>query len=194
MPWHTAKSFSDLVALNLQFLNRDLAYTPYHSGPLMEESNMIQSHLVNMCKDLQVVTLNSQPAYSETLRRQRGYVDLFIQVKDPVDISEIGAALQEEDLDYSIIMNGSDEVLDCRGFYHLSEKRSSGSKEWEGCTFFNSSDKESLHHVLSSFDTESYEVSGGNILMVFVADSNWGMEVDHCVTAVHRVLKAFFKN
>ena len=44
-----------------------------------------------------------------------------------------------------------------------------------------------------AYDNHYYKVSRDNVMYVQVADEDWGMDVDHCITAVHRVLDAFLK-
>lgn len=58
--WSSGKSFADLQALNLMFLQGLIPATPYHLGPLDPETNLVLS-AVNLMNRLDMITVNSQP-------------------------------------------------------------------------------------------------------------------------------------
>lgn len=78
--WHMGKSFRDLQTLNLSFIQGFSQLTPYHVGPLDDETSIILNDIYNM-NILGAITFNSQPyekfAINGTIIRSRSYVDFY---------------------------------------------------------------------------------------------------------------------
>lgn len=81
--WRAAKSFSDLVSLNIRYLRGELPSTPCHCGPLDSETDDIVADLLKLCTRHNVLTTCSQPAsecppldfYPGKVPLQRGDLD-----------------------------------------------------------------------------------------------------------------------
>jgi len=56
MSFEKATCFDDLVKSNVEFLKGNIKNTPYHDGPLDDESTMIVDKLIELCKKYNVIT------------------------------------------------------------------------------------------------------------------------------------------
>jgi hypothetical protein len=92
--WRTAKSFSDLCVLNRKFLRGEIEETPYHCGPIVEETIPLVESLLRL-HDFQMLTHNSQPytdAYPSLFEgkwyqgKQRPYVSFVVPRKHAVSL------------------------------------------------------------------------------------------------------------
>lgn len=63
-PFETAKTYADLIAANVLFLEGTLRQSPYHYGPIDKETEPILQDLIKLNK-LGFITVQSQPAGSE---------------------------------------------------------------------------------------------------------------------------------
>jgi hypothetical protein len=87
--FETARTYQDVVDANVAFVVGDLQETPYHHGPLDEESEPLRDDLVAI-NAAGAVTVNSQPAaYDITWNaavgwrfwRQRPYLEFYVHKK-----------------------------------------------------------------------------------------------------------------
>lgn len=197
-----SNSFSGLVEANLRFLRRELNKTPCHGGPLMAESDLIVDSMIETCQELHAVTTNSQPAISSDLERQRGYVEIAMQISaekiSSVDVQDIAQKLDSANLDCHVetTRTTTDYCLlwdRATGYYDVTQTRPTPVHDWKGCTYFNPRifGMSSLRETLSYYDCKGYEVSKDKcLLLVYAANKDWGYEADHCIKAVHSVLTA----
>ncbi len=195
MDFHRAKTFDDLVDCNLRFLRDELEYTPYRFGPLDDESYVIRDAMVAMCSELRAMTTSSQPAYLKELRRQRGYVSLFIRTE--IDISTIARKLCNSSLVCVVFKYSNAETSDAcllwdegmDNYNHVSQTRSASDSNWKGTTFFNPLLR-NTSEILEAYDTYAYKASlDKSLVYIHAADDGWGYAADHCIKAVHQALK-----
>ncbi|KAK0514279.1 hypothetical protein JMJ35_002896 [Cladonia borealis] len=66
--WRAAKDFSDLCALNRKFILSEIPCTPYHLGPLDDETIPLMKSLLKL-HDLRLLTDSSQPYEHQYGRR-----------------------------------------------------------------------------------------------------------------------------
>ncbi len=198
MEFKRAKTFDDLVDANLRFLRRELDSTPFYTGALEDETEMICDLMIAMCSELRAMTTNSQPAYVQELRRQRGYVSLFIRTDK--DISTIAEKLYGTDLvcvvsKYTGAQTTNacilwDETIErCND---VSQIRRTPDDTWEGKTFFNPWHS-NFSILMELYDTDVYKASlDKSLVYIHAADAGWGYATDHCIKRVHQVLKELF--
>lgn len=146
-----------------------------------------------MCDEFMVMTTGSQPAaYVNTVRRRRGYVEIFVQTDK--DVGVVGSMLRASNLDCFAAKQGAREIclMIKEGFNVVAQERQSKQGDWDGCNCFDcqlDTVAKSLQD-LESFDTDWCAASDDmSLAHTQVADKWWGYAVDHCVEAVHNVLK-----
>ncbi len=138
MEFKRAATFDDLVDANLRFFRRELDCTPDHFGPLQDESDMIRDSMIAMCSELRAMTSDSQSAYVEELRRQRGYVSMFIRADK--DISTIAEKLHNSGLVCALSRYTGAETSDIYLLWDetmtecndVSQTRSTPDDSWKG--------------------------------------------------------------
>lgn len=192
------KCFSDLVEANLKFLNGELSETPLHGGPLNKESQLIIEPMRAMCSELRLITVCSQPAYVKLMRRQRGYVHLFVQTSR--DVTTIVEELSQCNLVCSAARVGSHSWGDTELWdkskenCDISQVRPPGATRWTGVTDFRPSQK-SPSNCLQWFDTDGYSPSQDtSLVMVETADDDWGYGVDHCISKTHCTIRRLLES
>ncbi len=195
MDFYRADKFDDLVDANLRFLRGELNWTPGHYAPLESESYIIRDAMIAMCSELRAMTTNSQPAYVTELRRQRGYVSVFIRINK--DIFTIAERLLKSGLVCAISKNTGlqtseaclswDETTD--KYNDVSQTRSTSKANWKGRSSFNPLHGNSSE-IIEHYDTYLYRASlDRSLVCIHAADYGWGYPADHCIKTVHQVLK-----
>ena len=72
--WETAETFPDLITLNRRYLQGDIPTTPYHCGPIEEETHQLVSGLLRL-HDFGILTYQSQPYERSTGRNDGKYYE-----------------------------------------------------------------------------------------------------------------------
>lgn len=121
--WYRASNFSDLIALNKEFIKGKLSVTPYHFGPLETDDKKFKNKLLKL-HEYGLLTDNGQDSnctYGEYIKEgktevmgkhkpayyvdeeRHGYVDFFVDlVENEFMAVALAAQIMNSDLVYSI--------------------------------------------------------------------------------------------
>jgi hypothetical protein len=91
--WRTAKDFSDLITLNQKFLSGQIPKTPYHGGPIDEETIPLLPGLLKL-HDFGLFTICSQPYEQDVYEsgkkwseyQQRPFISFIMPGKDGLSL------------------------------------------------------------------------------------------------------------
>jgi hypothetical protein len=177
-----AMCFEDLVNCNLMFLRGELDETPLHLSPLMEESKLIVSDLINLCKDHDVLTTTSQPAITDKdgKMRQRGYITGCFQSNNPKGF--VKRLALHTDLEYYVVKGNKKYMnisTDSDNRWHFTQKKE-GSK-WKTCTgLWMDSLVKDFDAEYDFYDTDYYNLLDDNVVLFCVCDPRFGLPANNC--------------
>lgn len=206
MEFDDAKSFDDLIACNVRYLNGKLPMTPYHLGELASETLLIKEVLLELCTKTPMVTVGSQPADcwcvgedDESLEEgvppndhegvwngrvyQRGFIDGMWRG----DITSLVLRLAKTPLNFLAVSHKYWNILySSKGinddYINLTPINGTG--------FYKKNFIENAKFMASSYDTSDYSVSGDKeIVSFFVMDPEFGLASDHCSRTLLEALR-----
>lgn len=74
--WGNIKTWEDLLTTNVRFIRGELIQTPYHFGPLLEDSQLLANELISL-HNYGIFSVDGQGPDIEL--SQRPYIDFYIQ-------------------------------------------------------------------------------------------------------------------
>jgi hypothetical protein len=148
-----ARTFDDLIELNVAFLRGRIIQTPYHLAPIDQETIPLVKDLVDLHLQGRVLTLQGQPGICEQgdwgFSEQRPYLCGFV---DEATLTKILRHLRKhpKKFAYRFCNVSNNEII--RNFYtplNVTRQRGKADKEWELYTnvWFNDGDSEVLREA-----------------------------------------------
>ena len=96
-------NWDDLLALYIVFARGGLSMVPTHGGPLLLDSQTQKNQLERVMR-LGALTVDSQPGICEPTKRQRAYVEFWVNPKD-IDVESLYKNLVNQGLITTMISN-----------------------------------------------------------------------------------------
>jgi hypothetical protein len=204
MSFKKAKNFEDLVKCNVQFLKGKLDKTPYHLGPLADESDLIKDELIELSEKYNILTLESQPAINNMPDNiQREYIVGCIKSNK---IDKFIDELKKSQLEYIAHYKG-EVFINCKtnkynrvGLTLTTDKKDYSEKYL--VTFICQNEKKMMYsctgiwidgtHLDSEkkfYDTKDYSLSDDNEIINFhVFDNNFNYDAKHCCKELIKIM------
>lgn len=183
--WKTAKDFSDLITLNQKFLLGHIPETPFHCGPIDEETIPLVPGLLELHK-FGLFTIGSQP-YEQVINestkgydecQQRPYVAFIITGKDGLYLDFFNKL--KERADVSSVELCPFKILDGSPDSHVVSRNRTAStvKDLETAEWGkDSTTVRSSEDVSAELDLPDAMKSVQPVLFNVVA-SEWGVQLD----------------